>query len=109
MGIKEMLFQGVASMIIERPGRNKSLEQWCEELVKTGNKIEARAAAAENAPGASGVLRHITGIERWSQNRLRVFLGEAYTRDEYDHYQPGTTLDLAGHIAASEDTRTPSS
>lgn len=100
-----MFFQGVAGLIIERPAKNKSLEQWGEELAKTAKEIETRAAAAQNAAGASQTLRHITGIERWSQNRLRVFLGESYTRDEYDNYQPGAALDLAGQIAAFQETR----
>jgi hypothetical protein len=50
-------------------------------------------------------VRHITGIERWSQNRLRCFLGTAYARDEYDSYQPGPALDLSGQIAAFQETR----
>ena len=105
MGIKEALFQGVASLIIERPAKNKSLAQWRETLAANGAAIEQRAAAATDAAKAQNVLRHITGIERWGQNRLRVFLGAPYVRDEYDGYRPGETLDLKGQIAAFHETR----
>ena len=105
MGIKETLLHGVAGVIIERPAKTRSLEQWGEELARTGIAIEQRAASAQNGPKAAGTLRHITGIERWSQNRLRVLLGSTYVRDEYDGYQPGADLDLAGQISAFRETR----
>ena len=105
MGIKEAIFHGVAGLIIERPARNKSLEQWCGALTESGGAIEQRAAAAKDPFKAQDVLRHITGIERWSQSRLRVFLGAPYVRDEYDGYQPGAELDLKGQIAAFHETR----
>ena len=105
MGIKEAFFQGVANLIIERPAKNKSLEQWGDELTKTGAAIEERAAAATDSAKACSVLRHITGIERWGQNRLRVFLGAPYVRDEYDGYRTGEALDLKGQIAAFHETR----
>lgn len=105
MGIKEFLLHGLGQMIAERPGQSKSLAEWREMLVSSGAQIEQRATAAKNSAGAAATLRHITGIERWSQNRLRVFLGAPYQRDEYDSYQPGAALDLAGQIAAFVEAR----
>jgi hypothetical protein len=105
MGIKGTLLHGVAGLIIERPAKYKSLEQLAAELTRGGAAIEQRAAAAQDKAKAAAVLRHITGIERWSQSRLRVFLGAPYQRDEYDGYQPGAALELAGQIAAFRETR----
>jgi hypothetical protein len=105
MGIKEALFQGVANLIIERPAQNKTFDQLIAALEQSGSEIEQRAVAAKDPAKAQNVMRHITGIERWSQNRLRMFLGVPYQRDEYDTYQPGAGLDLAGQIAAFHETR----
>jgi len=105
MGIKEAIFHGVAGLIIERPAQNKSIEQWCGALAESGAAIEQRAAAAKDPLKARDVMRHITGIERWSQGRLRAFLGASYVRDEYDGYQPGAELDLEGQIAAFHEAR----
>lgn len=105
MGFKEAFFQGVANLIIERPAKNKSLEQWRDQLSKTGVKIEQRAAAVPDSAKARNVMRHITGIERWGQSRLRVFLGAPYVRDEYDTYRPDATLNLKEQIAAFHETR----
>jgi hypothetical protein len=105
MGFKEALFHGVATLIIERPAKSKSYDQLIAALEQSGTEIEQRAAAAKNVSAAQAVMRHLTGIERWSQNRLRCFLGTAYVRDEYDSYQPGAALDLRGQIAAFHETR----
>jgi hypothetical protein len=105
MGIKETLFHGVAGVLIERPAKNKSYDQWIAALEQSGRAIETRAAAAKDPARGAAVMRHITGIERWSQNRLRAFLGGAPARDEYDSYQPGANLDLGGQIAAFHETR----
>ena len=51
------------------------------------------------------MLRHIAGIERWGQSRLRVFVGAPFVRDEYDGYQPGTTLSLDEQRAFFRTTR----
>ena len=105
MGLKENVFHGIAGLIIERPAKDKSYEQLAAELTKGGAAITARAAAAQDPAKAAATLRHITGIERWGQSRLRVFLGAPFVRDEYDGYQPGATLDLKGQIAAFDETR----
>jgi hypothetical protein len=105
MGIKEALFHGVATLIIERPAKAKTYDQWLAALEQSGQEIEQRAAAAQDAAKAQAVMRHITGIERWCQNRLRMFLGGTFQRDEYDGYQPGAGLDLPGQVAAFHETR----
>lgn len=105
MGIKEALLHGVAALIIERPAKGKTYDQWIAALEQSGRQIEQRAAAAQDAVKVRAVMRHITGIERWSQNRLRAFLGNEYQRDEYDAYQPGANLDLQGQIEAFRETR----
>jgi len=105
MGIKDTLVHTVADIVVERPGRAKTLDQWATALEKSGQAIDQRAAAAKNPERAQAVLRHNSGIERWGQTRLRVFLGAPVVRDEYDSYQPGTDLSLDGQRAAFGETR----
>ena len=105
MSIKESIFQLVAGIVIERPARGKTYEQWSAELAKSGQTIDRRMAASRNTAKAGATLRHITGIERWGQQRLRVFLGEPFVRDEYEGYQPGATLDLGAQRACFQETR----
>ncbi len=62
-------------------------------------------ARTKNAEFAQPLLRHITGIERWGQSRLRAFLGAPLVRDEYDDYRPGKELDLDGQRSAFRETR----
>jgi hypothetical protein len=105
MGVKEAIFHTVANLIIERPAKGKTIDQWIMALEESGRTIEQRAGAGKNAANAQAVMRHITGIERWSQNRLRALLGSTFVRDEYDDFQPGANLDTAGQIAAFQETR----
>ena len=75
------------------------------ELEQSGQAIDRRAAAARDTKRAQGVLHHNSGIERWGQSRLRVFLGAPFVHDEYEAYRPGTDLTLDGQRAAFRETR----
>lgn len=99
--------RGVASyLLLETPGRRKSLEQWAEALTASGRIISARVKEAQGDEAKNRIqLNHIVGIERWSQRRLRVFLGQPAVRDEYDGYRPGEKLSLAELLDVFETAR----
>lgn len=105
MELKATVMQTAAAILVEGPGKSKRIEQWIDELVKSGDAIDRRMAGTKNPSYAQALLRHITGIECWGQGRLRVFLGAPLVRDEYDGYQPGKDLDLDGQRAAFRETR----
>jgi hypothetical protein len=105
MGIKESIMQTAAGAFLEGPGKAKSFDAWVTELEKSGAAIEQRMAKTKNPEYAQALLRHITGIERWGQSRLRVFLGAPFVRDEYEGYRPGKELGLEGQRAAFRETR----
>lgn len=105
MGLKDSIVQAAAGFLIERPGKAKSLDEWQAALTASGAAIDERAAAAKDPVKASIVLRHISGIERWGQRRLRVFLGEPALADQYDGYRPGTDLTLDEQRAFFRETR----
>ncbi|MFN8490993.1 MAG: hypothetical protein U0350_25590 [Caldilineaceae bacterium] len=95
MAIKATFIGAIASLILERPARKKTLTEFIAKLEEAGSVIEACAAKAADTPGNREQLAHIAGIERWGQRRLRVFLGEPYVQDEYDGYRPTAELNYA--------------
>lgn len=95
----------VNQFLLEKPGRSRTLEQWIQVLIESGERLRARAAAAEDTPANRARLNHITGIERWTQRRLRVFLGQLPVRDEYDGYRPGENLNWHDQMAAFTKAR----
>lgn len=105
MGLKDSLMHAASGLFFERPGRGKNLDEWRAALIASGAAIDQRAAAAKDPVKASIVLRHISGIERWGQRRLRVFLGEPALTDECDGYRPGTDLTLDEQRAFFRETR----
>ena len=105
MGLKESVMQVAAGLFVKRPARAKSLGEWKTTLETDGVAVDQRAAAAQDPLQASKVLRHISGIERWGQRRLKIFLGGPATRDEYNDYRPGTDLTLDEQRAFFRQTR----
>lgn len=105
MGLKSSIIQAATGVFLERPGRTKSLDEWQVALTASGAAIDQRAAAAKDPVKASIVLRHISGIERWGQRRLQVFLGAPPIADEYDGYRPGTDLNLDEQREVFRETR----
>ncbi len=105
MNIGDNLRHLAANIFVERPGRKKSYAQWITALEISGQAIDQRAAGGKNQLAAQKLLRHISGIERWGQSRLHVFLGAPFVRDEFDGYQPGKTLSLDEQRAFFRTTR----
>ncbi len=88
MSILDPIKKVAADFILERPFRNKDFSQLAEKLTLSGQILEDRIRRARDTDRNRGILSHIIGIERWGQARLRVFLGEPFTLDEYDGYRP---------------------
>ena len=106
MGIREAISGFIAHQFIEKPANKKSVADLASELALGSQTIDERAANAGNKENAKAVLRHLTGIERWGQRRLRVFLGDKPASDEYDGYRPSADLTLEEMRAAFRSTRT---
>ncbi len=117
MSLKQSFFHNSAQLLFERPGRKYTLAEWQARLARSLEPILARAAAPKNEEAAVRALRHVIGIERWGQSRMRQLLGAPALQDEYDGYMPAAlsaaalrdelaatraeTIDLAGQIAAA--------
>ena len=97
----------IAGLMVERPARNAGAERLAADLEASLDVLRARFAAAADPAKAALTLRHILGIERWGQQRLRVALGDApFVRDGHQPYLPATDLDLAGLLRLLVQTRT---
>lgn len=103
--LKELIQNAAVGLFVERPGAKKTVQQWTTQLEDDARAIEARARSAKNQQKAQIVLRHISGIERWGQRRLSVFLGEPLLIDEYDNYQPAKDLTTEQQVAEFRKTR----
>jgi hypothetical protein len=108
MSIANWMRSAVTGMLLERPGQKLSLPEHAEKLAETGESLLAQAETTGDSEQNRAQLRHIIGIERWSQRRLRVGLGESVPDDEYDSYQPSPDTEwpdlLADFEAARADT-----
>jgi hypothetical protein len=80
--------QLAVNLIWERPARKRDVAGHAKQLEQSGIELQQRLAASADSARNRKVLNHIVGIERWSQSRLRVTLGEPYLNDEYDGYRP---------------------
>lgn len=95
MGVREGILSIIAGLVFERPARKQSIGALATALEEAGNELGQRVAAAPDTEVNRKQLRHIMGIERWGQRRLRVALGAELLRDEYDEYAPAEYMPWA--------------
>lgn len=69
------------------------MAQMAQTLAHSGKALSQQFEKLSNNDRNRQVLNHIIGIERWGQSRLRVALGEALVRDEYNGYRPARETD----------------
>ena len=99
------LFGRVFRFISESRARTLSLEAAARRLEASGPALAARMGAASPTPRTLEQARHIIGIERWGQARLRRLLGGPIANDEYDSYRPNDLAALPALADAFAATR----
>ncbi|CAN5777131.1 hypothetical protein BH10CHL1_BH10CHL1_34990 [soil metagenome] len=104
-GIKNWAIYKVSALLWERPARKATFAELITKLEQSGQAIMTQASTAADTPANRELLRHISGIERWGQRRLRVFLGKAFIQDEYETYQPAANLNLPQQREFFQKTR----
>jgi hypothetical protein len=82
------LRETITNRFLEQPFRRLTAGQMAERLDLDGRTLERTFAAARDSADNRKLLSHITGIERWGQNRLQAALGAPLVMDEYDGYRP---------------------
>ena len=93
----------VGGLVFERPAQGRSYAQLRSSLEQSGQGIEARLAAKPSSPANIEVVRHIIGIERWGQARLRRLLEQLPL--EMDRYRPFRPDDIQDWTALHEKFR----
>lgn len=106
MNIQQRIFNFIAQLTFERPGRKQSLDEFIDRLQAQGDELAGKMVETADTPKNRKQITHITGIERWSQRRLQMLLGEPAIDDEYDGYQPPADADWPALRQALTDTRT---
>jgi hypothetical protein len=123
MGWKESLYRWAGQRLFERPARRLSVMDLADALSASGAEVRQRVAGKKSTPANHKRLRHIIGIERWGQRRLRVFLGDPLQMDGHHPYNPpadadwdtlqselasarADTVALAGMLSQVDPTRT---
>ena len=101
MGVRESL----TNAFLDRSFKGLSSDEAAERLAASGRALEAKWAGMSDTSEHRRLLRHIVGIERWGQSRLRVALGAPLAMDEYDDYQPPADAAWSELQAAFRDTR----
>ncbi|HEX8674788.1 MAG TPA: hypothetical protein VF710_23010 [Longimicrobium sp.] len=91
MGFKQGFFQWAGRMMFERPVRSQSVVDIASTLSSSGDEVRERIAGKEGTPANVARLRHIIGIERWGQQRLRVFLGDPFEPGGHHPHKPTDT------------------
>jgi hypothetical protein len=82
----------LVNLILERPAQRLTMTEYALRLQRTGEKIERHLDSVSETVRNRIVLRHLIGIERWGQRRLRVALAEPLVLDEYDDYRPDKSM-----------------
>lgn len=90
--------------LTERRARGRSLPGLAERLERSGRELEARLERASLDPAGREKIRHVVGIERWGQRRLRVLLGDPFDGGGHRPFRPDDADDAALR-AAFADTR----
>ncbi len=93
----------VTGLLLERPAQQLTFEQHAEVLAQNGEALAYHFAACADTSANREQLRHIIGVERWGQGRLRAFLSGQTGLEMSDaraSHDPDTALDWAALQAA---------
>lgn len=105
MALRDKIVGFALKHLVEGPAQKQSLGELAAAMEKSAQTVEARLASKQDSERNRNVLRHIIGIERWGQKRLRVALGETLVIDEYDGYQPALGTPWATLRSEFQSTR----
>lgn len=105
MSIADTIVHTLSKPFIEWPVWGKSLDAMAGQLERGLEPILDRFQRGGDSEQNRRVLSHIIGIERWGQNRLRMFLGNPLVMDEYNGYRPSRETSGAELVEMMKSTR----
>jgi hypothetical protein len=89
----------------ERQARRSSLAELADRLEADGRTLAQRFAAQADGDEVREALRHVVGIERWGQRRLRVALGDPPEPEGHRPFRPPEDAGLDALRVAFATTR----
>jgi hypothetical protein len=94
------------NVFVERPAARRGSARLADELEQSADALLSTLGNSKSPERAAKQARHILGIERWGQQRLRVALGErSYERDSHQPYLPDAALNRDGVVALLREAR----
>lgn len=93
---KDRLRGVLVQQLVERPAGRSSYADLGTALERGGAQLAGRLERAPDTEASREVARHIIGIERWGQARLRSLAGgPGFVRDEHRPYRPPQDASLS--------------
>ena len=105
MALFDTIREKAGNFYFERNAGRKTYKEMIQSLQEAGDAITERIQYVENRAEHQEKLLHMIGIERWGQQRLRGFLDEPVTMDEYDGYRPEPGMQVKELIEEFKTTR----
>jgi hypothetical protein len=99
------LFGVVFRKISEIRAHQLTYDQIYARMQQSGDKLANKMRSAPTNSMTLERARHIIGIERWGQARLKTFLGGPALHDEYDGYRPDDLTTMPALADAMANTR----
>lgn len=81
--------------VVQEPAHRKRYAELADELYVSGERVRLRLERARGTAEQARVLRHIVGIERWGQRRLRAAFGESLDANGHHAFKPPQGLSWA--------------
>ncbi|MEM7029987.1 MAG: hypothetical protein AAF629_10515 [Chloroflexota bacterium] len=91
--------------MIDRQAKNKDVAELRQQLVENKKMLTDKLAVATDSEENRQQIRHVIGIERWAQSRLKVVLGEPFKQEEHDGYLPANNKPVANLAQVFDETR----
>lgn len=92
MGFKNRIKQIGKYLLIARSASRFNLTGHLSNLETSREKLMARLAGSKDTTVNRIQLRYLIGIERWTQKRLKVFVGAEADQNEPEMYMPDGVL-----------------
>jgi hypothetical protein len=83
-----MIQRWFINLYMERSLRKLSMQEIADKVQLAGEHLVQELDTCVQNEENRHLLRHIIGIELWSQHRLRTVQGEPFELDEVDRYLP---------------------
>lgn len=101
----QRIFGILFSRYLEIKGRGKNIQEWMETIQASGLDLIEGYTKVTDSEKNRKQLSHVIGIEKWSNRRLEVALGEPFLEGEYNDFRPARETDWEELQSQFRETR----